>query len=73
MANIARYWMIALFVITILTHLLKIIYLVHPFKAFEKYPFISNKILTKRQLILYYVLTILAMMKTISWQLNGFN
>lgn len=46
----------------ILMHLLKIVYLLFRPKIFDKISAITNKNLSDRQLILYYLITILALL-----------
>ncbi len=61
---------IGLNAIAVLTHVLKLIYIIFQPKILEKIKFISNRNLTKNQLLLYYLLTILVCIYVINLKLS---
>lgn len=62
MKNILDIIVLVVLGFVILTHLLKIVYLLFRPKLFDRISTITNKNLSDRQLILYYLITIFALL-----------
>ncbi len=68
--QITDFFIIALNAIAVLTHVLKLIYIFFEPKILGKIKFISNRDISKSQLILYYLLTILVCIYVIDIKLS---
>lgn len=70
MTTISNFIFIPLFIIAIILHFLRIIYLLFQPKIFERYKSISNRNPGTFQLIIYYLLTILFLVGAILFRLG---
>ncbi len=56
--NISNYFILSVLILSIVTHVLRILYLFFEPQFLKKYKVISDRTPTKVKLILYYVLTV---------------